>query len=180
MKILLVSFPRYSTDDINPGEELLKSIDPKEVTPLLLPLSWSRSKMALEDKIREMNPDAILIMNLCPYRDLPTLEQYASNKKEWAEPDIDQILASGEEIIKDGPKIRTTSLDLDALSTHLSAQGQRNSRSFDGGYFLDNQAYYLSLAHCPNSLLFHLPKPEDLPLSEQKEALDALLHFLKA
>ena len=26
MKILLVSFPRYSTDTVNPGEELLKGV----------------------------------------------------------------------------------------------------------------------------------------------------------
>ena len=165
MKILLVSFPRYSTDTVNPGEELLKGVFDQDVTPLLLPLSWSRSQIALENKIAEIHPDAVIVMNLCPYRDLPTLEQYASNKKEWVEPDIDQILASGEEIEKGGPKNRATSLDLDALSVYLSAQGQ---------------TYYLSLGHCPNSLLFHLPKPEELPLSEQKEALEILLNFLRS
>ena len=180
MKILLVSFPRYSTDTVNPGEELLKGVLDQDVTPLLLPLSWSRSQIALENKIAEIHPDAVIVMNLCPYRDLPTQEQYASNKKEWVEPDSDQIYASGEEIEKGGPKNRATSLDLDALSVYLSAQGQRSSRSFDGGYFLDNQAYYLSLGRCPNSLLFHLPKPEELPLSEQKEALEILLNFLRS
>ena len=127
MKILLVSFPRYSTDTVNPGEELLKGVLDQDVTPLLLPLSWSRSQIALENKIAEIHPDAVIVMNLCPYRDLPTLEQYASNKKEWVEPDIDQIYASGEEIEKGGPKNRATSLDLDALSVYLSAQGQRSS-----------------------------------------------------
>ena len=66
MKILLVSFPRYSTDTVNPGEELLKGVLDQDVTPLLLPLSWSRSQIALENKIAEIHPDAVIVMNLCP------------------------------------------------------------------------------------------------------------------
>ena len=56
MKILLVSFPRYSTDTVNPGEELLKGVLDQDVTPLLLPLSWSRSQIALEKKNRRDPP----------------------------------------------------------------------------------------------------------------------------
>lgn len=179
MKILVCAFPAYANHQSNPAEQILNRLSRQDVETRLLPFSWKRSKEVLEQAIAETSPEAVLILNVSPFRHSPTLEQYAYNEMhESSFPDVDGEIRRGEKIVEDGPRTLRVAFDVSRLCDSLRLEGSYASNSMDGGRFVDNEAYYASLSAGKNALLVHIPLESDFPLEESFEMVENLLNLL--
>ncbi len=179
MKILVCAFPAYADHGSNPAEQILQRLSRNDIEKVLLPFSWRRSKETLEAKIDETKADMVLVLNLCPYRHSPTLEQYAYNQmNETSLPDDDGEVRRGEKVCEDGPASLRFANDVSALADTLRMEGSYCSNSIDPGRFLDNEVYYAALAKGKNALLVHIPLQSDFPLEESYEMVDRLIDLL--
>lgn len=175
MRILVCAFSCYADHSVNPAETILSKID-KNVDKLVLPSSWKRSKEVLEKEMEAIHPDAVLILNMSPFRHSPTLEQFAYNAMyEDSFPDEDGETRKGEEIYPGESRSLRVGFDVSEIANLLLQEGQYVSNSMDGGRFIDNEAYYCALRKVPASLLVHIPLEKDFPLEESKSAVEALI-----
>lgn len=177
MRILVCAFSHYAEHDTNPSETILNRLD-CEVEKLLLPCSWKRSKEVLEEAIEAKKPQIVLILNMSPFWQSPTLEQYAHNEMyENTFPDEDGEIRKGEAIYPgEAPSLRV-GLDVAQIANVLLQEGHYVSNSIDGGRFFDNEAYYCALRKVPFSLLIHIPLEKDFPLEESLSMVEALIRL---
>lgn len=177
MKILVVGFEKYATHKTNPSKEVLPLIK-EEVTKLVLPSSFERSKKLFLETLDKEKPDAVMILNLSPFHKEPTLEHYAYNEMDSVQPDEDKVLKTHEPIIEGGAKSYAASFDLPRMQQVLVSEGTNVSLAVDGGRFFDNEAYYLALSKGIPSIMIHLPEEKNFPLEEDAELIDILVRFI--
>ena len=179
MKVLLVGFKKYANHDSNPSEKILSLfLGKKDIQTLLLEASYEKSKKSLEKAIAKDKPDFILVLNLSPFQKVPTMEQYAYNEMDSAQPDENGIAKTKEEIFPGEAKSLSTPFDLSRFNQILVSREIDSSISIDGGRFFDNEAYYVALRSGIPSLMIHLPLESDCSLKEEEELVRTILEIV--
>lgn len=180
MKILVTGFKRYAKHIDNPSELLLPEIKDKDVVTCLLDVSYDNAKTEFLAAIKKEKPDFILSLGLSPYRQYPTLEEYAYNEMNSIQPDEDgHLLNEPTLIVKDGAKSLKTALDLSSLQQSLAIQSIPVSVSIDPGRFVCNLVYYTGLSSGIPALFIHLPLESDYSLEDSLEAVKATIEYIK-
>jgi len=180
MKILLTGFKRYATHDTNPSEEVLKVLDLPDTKKVVLDVSYADAVKQLKEAIKAYKPDLIISLGLSPYRQEPTMEQYAYNEMRSIQPDETGVLQNeGKELIPGSPKSLHTTTDLARLEQVLAAQGVSASISIDPGRFVCNAVYYNALHSGVPALFIHLPLFKDCPIEDDVEVVKAIVGFYR-
>lgn len=179
MKVLLTGFKKYASHDSNPSEKILtRFLGKKDVQTLLLEASYDKAKKNLEKAIAKNKPSFVLILNLSPFHQVPTMEQYAYNEMDSSQPDESGVIKTKETIVEDAPKSLATTFDLSSFSQFLASKEIEATVSVDGGRFFDNEAYYVALQTGVPSLMIHLPLENEYSLDEGEELVGAVLEIV--
>ncbi len=179
MKILVVGIKRYAKHESNPGEAILPLIKQDGVKTVLLDATYEGVRSGIAKAIEEEKPDYIIGVSLSPFRQEPVIEQYAFNRMDSVQPDEDGVLKMGEPIVEGGPASLSSSIEATVLEQILNNQEIECTISFDGGRFVCNEAFYLSLHSGIPSLYVHLPLEEEYPLEEDVKLINAVIKHIK-
>ena len=178
MKILFTGFLPFSSHKENPAEVLAKELAEAFACPYrILPVSYQRAPVALQEAIEEEKPDFILSLGLHGSADALRLERTAYNWMDAPLPDEDGESMQGCPIHENLADKIDNPILLPSLLDPL--QGFPFLLSDNPGRYICNLIYFHDLWSGIPSLFVHLPPFATLPKEKQKEALLALIPLLK-
>ena len=165
MNILVTAFEPFGIDTVNPTAELLNLL-PDEVSiahnnrlsssnfepyrqkdaimiiKLLLPVSYRRAADMIIEALEHYHPDCVLSLGFAASRSCVTPEAIAVNVMSSSRPDNDGVIADGIKIADDGENAYFTSVDVKALSAHISDLGIPCKVSYHAGTYVCNDIMY--------------------------------------
>lgn len=166
-KILISGFEPFDKDNSNPSELMVRNLEGKlkNLSSIILPVSFKRSFPLLKNKIDEFRPDYVIAFGLASIRDKITIERVAINFVDARIPDNDGNQPRDKTIIPEGENAYFSDLPLNQIENH----GIEISNT--AGTYVCNSLMY-ELLHYGNQNKFksgfiHLPptkeiKPESL------------------
>lgn len=145
MKILITGFKPFNNETINPSLLLLSELDKNynnnEIHTLILDVVYNKDSQKLLDKIKEINPDLILLIGQAGGRPWVSFEFCAINIKNASIPDNDGKILIHEQIKDDGPVAYQTNINIDKI-LYLD---DKLKVSYNCGTFICNEIYYSAL-----------------------------------
>ncbi|MBS4175437.1 pyroglutamyl-peptidase I [Bacillus sp. FJAT-49736] len=149
-KLLLTGFEPFLGFPINPTEAIVKSLDKKcigqyEIESLLLPVDFLESAKILIERLKMLNPDAVVSLGLAAGRNSITPERVAINCQD-GEPDNNGVIREDALICEDGPDAYFSTLPIRKMVQTLNQRGYPASISNSAGTYLCNNIMY-SLLH---------------------------------
>jgi pyroglutamyl-peptidase len=168
MKILLTGFEPFGGSDINPSEQVVKTLaqDPPpgiQLTTAILPVDKENGPAHLLHTIQEHSPQAVLALGEARSRAVITIERVGLNLMDYSIPDNQGNQITDQPIIKDGSAAYFTTLPTRAIKDALQKAGIPAQLSLSAGAFLCNQVIYTMLHylshHSPQTPagFIHLP-----------------------
>ena len=119
MKILITGFKPFNNEKINPSALLLSELDANfnnyEIETLLLDVLYQKDSECLLAKIKEINPDYVLMLGQAGGRNCISLEYCAINIRNASIPDNHGNLITHEKIKDNGPLAYNTNIDIENL-----------------------------------------------------------------
>ena len=164
-RVLITGFKPFLNNAVNPSGLLSQALG-----GIVVDVSYQAVDTFIEDTDFSAF-DFVLCLGLYAKIDRPQIEKCAYNEKTTKHPDADGIIPEDTRIEKDGPEMRKTGIDVDALGKALPF-----ALSEDPGRYLCNYIYYKALGKTKGKALFiHLPPlSEGWPLEKMKAAVDHL------
>lgn len=177
-KILLTGFEPFQKETLNPSKELVPIFSKyKNLSSLILPVSYSRAGQALEVAMAREEFDFILMLGQAGGRKWIELERVAINMQDSVSPDEDGDLRIQNKISMEGPDAFLNPLPLRDWIQKLQVKNLPVQISFSAGAFVCNSVYYqvfeaIKVSKKNTQALFvHLPyvkeqisgKPEGTP-----------------
>jgi pyroglutamyl-peptidase len=163
MKILITGFKPFNNEKINPSLLLLSELDKNynnhEIHTLILDVAYHCDSNKLLDKIKELNPDLILLLGQAGGRAWVSFEFCAINIKNASIPDNNGKMFIHEPIKERGPLAYQTNIDIDKI-LYLD---DKLKVSYNCGTFICNEIYYSALDYIYTNKLntkctfIHLP-----------------------
>ena len=159
--VLVTAFEPFGGGTHNPSAAVLEGLrNRKGLHRLLLPVSFLRARDRLEEAIRDLSPDFVILTGLAGGRDAVCLEACALNVKDARIPDNDGEMPIGERLDADGENALFTALDLAPLRDRIRSAGIPARISYHAGTFVCNATYYALLRTGAKGLFVHLPDDE--------------------
>ena len=192
MKILLTGFKPFNKDKVNPSLEVVKSFDDNynnnQVYKLELDVEYTNDGNKVINKIKEVNPDLVLMIGLAGGRKNVTLEYMGVNVDSATIPDNKGEEIIFNEIVKDGPLSYKTNID--TVSLYNKLKDRRFAISYHAGTYVCNDIYYRTLDYIYRNNLsikcgfVHLPflveqvsndKYPSMELEEMKGLIESII-----
>jgi len=193
-RILITAFEPFGGRDLNPSQELLQALAPREgLERQLLPVRIVDAWPMLEERLLTFDPDLVLSMGEAGGRAEICLEGRAFNEMDLRVPDNAGLQPRGEKILPSAPERLDSDLPLEGLAEQLRSLGHPVRVSMDAGRHLCNLTLYRLLERQmrqgrPAASFIHLPllpeqvgQDEEAPSlgrDEQRSALEDLLDLL--
>lgn len=190
-RLLVYGFEPFGPHASNPSQQLVRALHEQQrfgdatVWPLVLPVAYEPAAAALTRSLELRRPSAVLGLGLAAGRSLLSLERFAINLDDCAQPDNQGEVRRAQSIDPLAPRVEHSTADVRALGVALRGRGIEHEISHDAGGYLCNHSYYLALRHCAARegvvpcVFVHVP-PQALgnAPAQQIEAARLLLHAL--
>lgn len=171
-KVLVTGFQPFADDPVNPSwlavSALPEVIEGVSIHRAELPVEWFTSLDALEAKIKEVQPDILLMVGLAAGRNGISLERVGVNLCEGRIPDNAGVTLFNTPIYTDGPAAYFSNLPFEKMKAALEAAEIPHHYSLTAGAFICNHILYGSLhmgaTRYPNmkSMFIHVPAIPDI------------------
>ncbi len=199
MKVIVTGFGRFLNNENNPTKEILrllpKSIYGNEIIPIELPVIFDECFHYLRPFIKDIEPDAIIMLGLAGGRTGINPERIAINMMDASGPDNIGNKPKDQVIVKGGKNAYFSTLPLREIETKLKQKGIPITISNSAGLYVCNNIMYHVLNYIDQKGLnikagfIHVPymdenKPNDkvfsMPLDVIHEAIiDSIKTVLK-
>ena len=166
MRILVTAFEPFGGNETNISQAVLEAIK-ADVTKVLLPVSFHNAPIVLQQAIRDIHPDIVLMLGQCGDEPHIRLERFAVNLMDSANGDNDGYYPQEETIFPDAPTAYQTPFAVRAITEQLTAQGLPVRASNSAGLYVCNRVYYEALHLGQKALFVHIPKALQLTLAAQ-------------
>ena len=171
-KVLLTGFQPFDNDPVNPSwlavSALPEVIEGVAIERVELPVEWFTSLDALEAKIKEVQPDILLMVGLAAGRDGISLERVGINLCEGRIPDNKGVKLFNTPIYAEGPNAYFSNLPFEKMKAALDEAQIPNHYSLTAGAFICNHILYgslhMSATRYPDMkcLFVHVPATPDI------------------
>ena len=175
MHILVTAFEPFGGAETNISQAVLEGIC-ADVRKALLPVSFRNAPIVLQQAIRDIHPDVILMLGQCKEESQMRLERFAVNLMDSAKGDNDGYYPQEETIYTDSPTAYLTPFSVRALVDVLAAQDFPIRASNSAGLYVCNRVYYEALHLGQKALFAHIPK--SLPLTLAAQTIEQLLTLI--
>lgn len=187
MKILVTAFGPFDGRSENASSLALrglKCIFP-DIRTRVLPVDAVIAPARLRQALRQIRPDALIMLGEAAGSKRIRLETTAWNELDFGIPDIAGRQLSSRPVFPGSPISRLSTLPLDRLLLKLDALGHEVALSNDPGRYLCNQVFYTAaeflLKHatsCPAGFI-HLPLAQDYSTGRAVAALEEVIRDLR-
>ncbi len=143
--ILLTGFERWGDIQENPTGRIVRNLEGGDIIGEVLPVSFSKAGLIMEELIREIEPTAILNLGLAPERPVIKVERIAINIIDAAIPDNDGMKPVDEPIDEDGPLAYVATIPTRKIVEAMRSTGIPAFLSYSAGTYLCNYVMYKSL-----------------------------------
>jgi pyroglutamyl-peptidase len=161
--ILLTAFDVFGKNTINSSMEVLKKLNTREITKLILPTKFIESFGIIKKKIEEVNPSAIMMMGQAGGRTSISFEKAALNLINARIPDNNGSKPTDEKIFSDTPEGYFSNVDLEKMILNLKKIQIPCYISYSAGTYVCNYLYYcvlnyiMSYNQSVKVIFIHLP-----------------------
>lgn len=150
------------------------------VKAVMLPVSFSRVIVAVFDMLRDMRPDAVVMLGLAPKRKRISVERLAVNLQDARQPDNDGAMPVDTPVFPDGEDALFSTLPVKSVANAINVTGADADVSDSAGLYVCNTAFYTAL-HCTRTSptitgFIHLP---DMPVETAVNAVSAALGHIQ-
>lgn len=149
MKILITGFDPFGGEATNPAIESVKRIDENiegaEIYKLEIPTVFHKSASLIEEKIKEIKPDAILSIGQAGGRYDISVERVAINEDDARIPDNEDNQPIDVKIREDGKNAYFATLPIKAMVEEIKKENIPASVSNTAGTFVCNHVMYQDL-----------------------------------
>lgn len=183
MKLLLTAFGPFGGRPENAStlvlRELRKSMP--EVRTRILPVDAVIAPARLRDALRQLRPDALVMLGECAGSKTIRLETTAWNELDFRIPDIAGRKPAARPISRTGPDRLASTLPLEAMHASLHRGSHEVIFSDDPGRYLCNQLFYIALDRLRRDGIaipagfIHLPLAKDYPTDRAADAIATAL-----
>lgn len=188
MKILVTAFGPFGGRSENASSLALHGL--KKAFPDLrtrvLPVDTVIAPIRLRRAIRELRPDAVVMLGEAAGSKRIRLETTAWNELDFRIPDNAGRQITAQPVVAGSPESRPSTLPLQTLYEKLDALGHAVSLSDDAGRYLCNQLFYTAAEFlgkgsktCPAGFI-HLPLEHDYPTERVVSALSEVIRELRS
>ena len=166
MRILVTGFEPFGGAETNISRIVMDGIQ-EEVEKVLLPVSFRNAPLVLQQAIRDIHPDVMIMLGQCGEEEKIRLERFAVNLMDSAKGDNDGYVPDEEIICPEVPLALKTALPVKSLCADCINAGLPTMVSNSAGLYVCNRIYFEALRRTPNSLFVHIPKNMDLEIAKQ-------------
>ncbi|QTN33188.1 pyroglutamyl-peptidase I [Akkermansiaceae bacterium] len=148
-----------------------------EIRTRILPVDAVLAPSRLRQALREIRPDALIMLGEAAGSDAIRLEGTAWNEKDFRIPDIAGRMPTGVPIRPGAPASMPSTLPLREIHQCLADAGQPVTHSQDPGRYLCNQLFFSAMDFLKTNALripagfIHLPLEGELPSTKAAEAI---------
>src|SRR6266852_9432482 len=146
MKALVTGFEPFGGEPINPALEALgrlpRRLGPLAIATRVLPAVFGKALDALEEAVRETEPDIVLCIGLAGGRAALSLERVAVNIDDARIPDNDGQQPIDRPVVAGGPAAYFATLPIKAAVRALREAGLPAAVSNTAGAFVCNHVFY--------------------------------------
>src|SRR6266852_4387944 len=146
MKALVTGFEPFGGEPINPALEALgrlpRRLGPLAIATRMLPAVFGEALDALEEAVRETEPDIVLCVGLAGGRAALSLERVAINIDDARIPDNKGLQPIDRPVVAGGPAAYFTNLPVKAAAAALREAGLPAIVSNSAGTFVCNHVFY--------------------------------------
>ncbi len=146
MRILLTGFDPFGGETINPAYEAVQMVSDSaggaDIVKLEVPTVFRKGAAMVIEKLREINPDAVLSVGQAGGRAGITVEFVGINYIEARHPDNEGQAPDGEIIAADGEDAYFATLPAREIAEHINAHGIPASVSYSAGTYVCNDVLY--------------------------------------
>lgn len=155
MKILLTGFEPFGGEKINPSYEVIKgikdNIDGAEIIKLEVPVVFYKSAEIVIKRIKEINPDYVIMLGQAGGRHEISIERVAINIDDASIPDNENNRPIDEAIDKEGLPAHFSTLPIKRIIKILRENGVPASLSNSAGTYVCNHLMYSILNYIYNN-----------------------------
>jgi len=180
MKLLLTGFEPFGSSDINPSEQVVKSLTEKslsgiELVPAILPVDRGVGPKKLIQAFEASQPDAVICLGEARGRMAINIERVAVNLMDYRIKDNAGNLVQDQPITPEGPAAYFCTLPVRKMFESAQAVGIPAKISLTAGAFLCNQVIYTLLHYLASRNLnipagfIHLPSLPEQVVNEQPQ-----------
>lgn len=147
MRILLTGFNPFGSNAVNPSQIIVQTLgertyDAFDLITVVLRTEFAAAGDALAALIRDIEPDAVVMLGLAGGRATISLERVAINLNDASIPDNAGDHAQGRLIVEDAPVAYWSTLPLAEMLDALQARAIPASYSNHAGAFVCNHVFY--------------------------------------
>lgn len=157
MRVLVTAFEPFGGAETNISRIVMEGIR-EEVEKVLLPVSFRNAPLVLQQAIRDIHPDVIIMLGQCGDEEKISLERFAVNMMDSEKGDNDRFCPKEERIYEGAPVAYQTPFEVRTWVESLEAQGLPVRASNSAGLYVCNRAYYEALHHGQKAIFVHIPK----------------------
>lgn len=187
MKILVTAFGPFAGRSENASSlalRALKRVFP-EIRTRILPVDAVIAPARLRQALRQLRPDALIMLGEAAGSKRIRLETTAWNELDFRIPDIAGRQHASRPVFPGSPATRPSTLPLHRILARLDGLGHEVSMSDDPGRYLCNQLFYSAAEFltnhgtpCPAGFI-HLPLAHDYPTGRATAALEEIIRELR-
>ena len=192
--ILLTGFEPFAGDDVNPSQEIVRTLDGEiihghRVVGAVLPVVFAATLPLLEHLLDSTRPALVLALGQAGGRSELSLERIAVNLVDARIADNEGMQPADEPVVAGAAAAYFSTLPLKAIEAHLQALGIPVAASLSAGTFVCNQLFF-ALAHrlatrhsTARSGFMHvpwLPRQVALHPGQPSMALDTMIAGVRA
>jgi pyroglutamyl-peptidase len=186
MKVLVTAFGPFDGRLKNASSLALYELKRKvsDLKTRILPVDAVVAPARLKQALRQLRPDALIMLGEAVGSGQIRLETTAWNELDFAIPDLAGRQPRGKKIIRDAADVYHSTLPLQSIFVKLQEQHQV-CLSDDAGRYLCNQLFYVALAHLKKSSMsclagfIHLPLAQDYPTEQAAAAVAEVISLLR-
>jgi pyroglutamyl-peptidase len=152
MKLLLTGFEPFCGSEINPSEQVVKTLEKEslpgiELHTAILPVDRITGPKTLLKVIAEVQPDVVICLGEARGRVEITVERVAVNLMDYRIEDNAGNIIQDQPIEADGPAAYFCTIPVRKVMEAIKAAGVPAGLSLSAGAFLCNQVTYVLLHH---------------------------------
>jgi pyroglutamyl-peptidase len=151
MKLLLTGFEPFGGSDINPSEQVVKTLAGKEypdteIITSILPVDREAGPQRLIQAVEKSKPEVVICLGEARGRTAMNIERVAINLMDYRIEDNTGNMIQDQPILPDGPSAYFCTLPVRQIMEAIQGAGVPAMLSLSAGAFLCNQVIY-SLLH---------------------------------
>lgn len=179
MKLLVTAFGPFGGRNRNASSLALAGLKQRmpRLNTRILPVDSVVAPLRMSQALRELEPDAVILLGEAGNSDTIRLETIAWNELDFRIPDIAGRQPQGQRILEGAPDFLRSSLPFETIHEKLSLVHHPVSMSEDAGRYLCNQLLFHTLhalTRIPRPVpagFIHLPLETEYPTDRAVDAL---------